>query len=274
MTERSVGTQLRPSDSALKILFEQASNAVEESICNYSIGIIFGAEDRHLDMATGVAISWKRRRLIVTAKHSFRPGDENKQLTLILPRNRPLNRADVTPLPPLDLDCLLQVSAVPIVRCEWEDLAYFEVGDGFGSRSDLEFYELSESAVCPPTGTQCLLSGFPNDLSGQIASSESLANLANRWSEICNPEDNGRFLKNFDAQFHFLMKFHKANKGTQPEGFSGGGIWFALSQNSDSPIWHSVPGLSGIQSRWFPKSSLTLAVRVEYIVQFLRENIK
>jgi hypothetical protein len=164
--------------------------------------------------------------------------------------------------------------SLSLVRCELQDLAYFEGNENFGNASDVDFCEIPSFALSPPIGTSCVLSGFPQDLSGRISSEEVLVNLANRWSEVCTPGNSEGFLKGFDAEHHFLMKFHKADKGERPEGFSGGGIWFPLRESSASQIWHPVPGLAGIQSKWFPNSALTLAVRVELLVRFLEDSLK
>jgi len=163
---------------------------------------------------------------------------------------------------------------VTLVRCEFEDLAYFEVDDGFGPLSDIEFCELPAFATSPPVGTSCVLSGFPQDLSGRISTEEVIVNLANRWSQVCSLGGDERFLKGLDPKRHFLMTFHKADKGKQAEGFSGAGVWFPLREPSTSQVWRPVPGLAGIQSKWFPKKALTLSVRVELLVRFLGETLK
>ena len=69
------------------------------------------------------------------------------------------------------------------------------------------------------------------------------------------------------------MKFHAADKGKNAEGFSGGGVWFLMEKPGAETVWRPTPGLAGIQSKWFPKKSVTLAVRVELLVRFLTESI-
>jgi hypothetical protein len=256
-----------------EIEVEPARDAIEHSISRHSVGFVFGGTGRQLDTASGVALIWRKRRLIVTANHVFPAGAENEDFVVILPRDRPLNRSDKVVLPPKDMACVVSMPRVSLVRCDSDDLAYFEVDDKFGESSDIDFYELPPFAVCPPAGTGCLLSGYPQDLSGPISSDEGLVNLANRWSKIESLGEKERFLKGFDGDSQFLMKFRKANKGERAEGFSGGGVWFPLRQASDSRVWHAVSGLAGIQSKWFQGSALTLAVRVEILVRFLDHTI-
>jgi hypothetical protein len=258
----------------LQDMFDQASDAFEHRVARHSVGIVFGEIGQHVDTATGIAVLWHAKHIIVTASHVFQGSSLDQAVTLILPRDRPLHRGNgVGAMPPLDLDCLLPIPRVSPVMGQSEDLAYFEIDESLTAASDLEFFELPLNAVAPPAGSSCLLSGFPSDLSGRISNEEVLVNLANRWSEIIDCGGDGRFLGGFDPNLHFLMEFRKADKGRQPEGFSGAGIWFPLRQSSDGPIWHAVPGLAGVQSSWFPRKSLTMATRVECLVRLLKENI-
>lgn len=117
--------------------------------------------------------------------------------------------------------------------------------------------------------------GFPEDLSIPLpGEEEAIVNLASRCSEILDPTKESQFLGSaFQQDFHFLMKFHNANKGKEAPGFSGGGIWCSIRQPDLSQIWRPNPGLVGIQSSWFPKRSITFAVKVELLVQFLAETL-
>jgi hypothetical protein len=250
---------------------EPARDAFEHCVSRHSVGFVFGGNSQHLDTASGVALSWQKRQLIVTANHVFPTGAENEEFGVLLPRDSPLNRSDQASLPPKEPACVVVMPRVSLVRHNSHDLAFFEVDDRFGESSDVEFYELPSFAVAPPPGTGCLLSGYPRDLSRPISPDEGLVNLANRWSKIHSPGDKERFLKGFDSKSQFLMEFRKANKGKRAEGFSGGGIWFPLRQVPDSMVWHIVPGLAGIQSKWFARSALTLSVKVECLVRFLQQ---
>ena len=269
MTEHVSGAS--PTKETLREeMFRQATDAFEHCVSRYSVGLVFGERGQHVDTASGVAVAWRGRHVIVTAKHVFPEGAEDQGVTLILPRDRPLHRGDgVGQLPPNDLDCVIPMPRVAVVRSNSEDLAYFEVNRSIGDASDVEYYELPSIAVTPPSGTRCALSGFPEDLSGRISDEEVVVRLANRWSEVAKPGTAGRFLKGFDSEAHFLMEFRKADKGKRPEGFSGGGVWFPLRQSSDTQLWRAVPGLAGVQSAWFPNRALTLSVRVECLVRFL-----
>jgi hypothetical protein len=275
MTKQISGPTLSAQPDRREPIFEHASDAFEERISRYSVGLVFRGRDGNPETASAVALSWKRRGLIVTAEHVIPKGAEGEGVLCVLPRGRPLSRGEHrTHLPPLDSGCLVPLPHVTLVRCEFEDFAYFEVDDGFGPLSDIEFCELPSFATSPPVGTSCVLSGFPQDLSGRISAEEVIVNLANRWSQVCSLGDDERFLKGFDPRRHFLMKFHKADKGKQAEGFSGAGVWFPLRESSDSQLWRPVPGLAGIQSKWFPNKALTLSVRVELLVRFLGDSMK
>jgi hypothetical protein len=275
MADQISGRASNVDTDSLERIFQHASDAFEERVSRYSVGLIFRGGEGRPETASAVALNWRRRRVIVTAAHVIPKHEEGDGVFLVLPRSRPLSRGDHSAgLPPLDLECLVSLPHIALVRCEFDDLAYFEVDDKFGDLSDIEFCELPAFAVAPSVGTSCVLSGFPQDLSGRISSEEVIVNLANRWSQVCGLGDDERFLKGFDSERHFLMEFHKADKGKQAEGFSGAGIWFALRESSASRVWRPVPGLAGIQSKWFPNKALTLSVRVELLVRFLGENLK
>jgi hypothetical protein len=251
---------------------EPARDAFEHYVSRHSVGLIFSEDGRSPENASGIAINWQGRRLIVTASHVFlQPSNRVASFTALLPRDRPLNRGRDIVLPPKDLDCVVPMSEIPIIRSNSDDLAYFVVNEAFGKLSDIDFHELNPRAISPSPGTGCLLSGFPQDMSGQISPNEALINLANRWSEIEALGVEDRFLGGFDREREFLMKFHVADKGKRPEGFSGGGVWFPLRQTSQG-IWHPVVGLAGIQSKWFERRALTTSVKVERLVRFLSES--
>jgi hypothetical protein len=275
MTEHVAGPGLRDSTDSIERISQHASAAFEERVSRHSVGLVFKGTQGLPETASAVALRWKQRRVVVTADHVIPRGNEGDGVSLILPRDRPLSRGnDIQPLPPPDSDCVVSLPHLSLIRCEFEDLAYFEVDEKFGEGSDIEFCEIPSFAASPPIGTSCVLSGFPQDLSGRLSSEEVIVNLANRWSEVCVLGDSERFLKGFDPERHFLMKFHKADKGERPEGFSGAGVWFPLRESSASQIWHPVPGLAGIQSKWFPSSAVTLSVRAELLARFLQESLK
>jgi hypothetical protein len=275
MTDQISGRALNVDIASLERIFQHASDAFEERISRYSVGLAFRGREGNPETASAVALNWKQRRVIVTAEHVIPREEEGEGVLCVLPRSRPLSRGDHrAEFPPLDSGCLVSLPRITLVRCEFEDLAYFEVDDSFGHLSDIEFCDIPAFAAAPPVGTSCVLSGFPQDLSGRISSEEVIVNLANRWSQVCSLGDDERFLKGFDSEHHFLMKFHKADKGKQAEGFSGAGVWFPLRESSDSQVWRPVPGLAGIQSKWFHNKALTLSVRVELLVRFLRESLK
>lgn len=257
---------------------EPALDAFEHCISRFTVGLVFESTGPFLDTASATAVSWRGRRLLVTARHVFPQGAEDRGVTLLLPSDRPLSRGkESDTLPPLELNCVKQLTQISVVRCDFEDavdLAYFEISESVSANSDLQFYDLPLIARTPEPGAGCILCGFPADLSASLSKGEWLARLVNRRSKICMPDDQQRFLKGFEPDFHFLMKFRKADKGNRAEGFSGGGVWFPLRQNSKSKIRRALPGLAGIQSKWFSSSAITASVKVEHLVRFLDQTMK
>lgn len=256
-------------------LIRSQLDALEHAIGRYTVGFVFPWQGRrHVPTASGVAVTWANRRIVVTAKHVFEGITDDDDFLLVLPVDRPFQRDDKITMPSTqDAEIVARPSA-PITKSKSCDLAFFEVNDDFGRSSDLEFYRLPSFARTPDHPAQCVMMGFPEDLAIPLpALDEALINVAARWSETLDPSEESRFLsiKDFDSESHFLMKFRAANKGKAAPGFSGGGIWFPIKQKQSALLWCPNPGLAGIQSSWFPKRSTTLAIRVELLVHFLKE---
>lgn len=258
----------------MREIFENMRDALENCVARYTVGFVFKFQGPpHLDVAAGVAIKWNGRRLIVTARHVLKEEDFD-DVRLILPLDQPFDRGGTVVVPQeLHPVVAMPVPKASFVQCEWEDLGYFEVATNFAASSDLDFYPLPPLARTPVEGRGCVLMGFPRDLSGPLSGSEAAAVLAARWSSVHDAGEEGKFLKSFERNDHFLMKFHEADKGKNAEGFSGGGVWFLTEEPGAETVWRLTAGLAGIQSKWFPKKSVTLAVRVELLVRFLTESI-
>jgi hypothetical protein len=177
---------------------------------------------RHIPTATGVAVEWANKRVLVSAKHVLE--DTSDEIQLVLPVERPFNRNAEIKVPSiLDAEIVPRPST-PIVKSDSHDLAFFEVSKSFGQSADLAFYPLPAYARTPKHPAQCVLVGFPEDLSTPLPSKgEAIVNVAARWSETLDPSAESPFLssRDFDPEFHFLMKFRAANKGKAAPGFSG-----------------------------------------------------
>jgi hypothetical protein len=258
----------------MREIFENMRDAFENCVARYTIGFVFPFQGPpHLDVAAGVAVKWNGRCLIVTARHVLKEEDFDG-VHLILPLDQPFGRGGPIVVPKKTHPMVeMPVPKASFVQCEWEDLGYFEVASNFGGSSDLDFYPLPPLARTPGSNTGCVLMGFPRDLSGPLSRSQAAAVLAARWSSVHDVGEEAKFLKPFAQNNHFLMKFHAADKGKSAEGFSGGGVWFLIEQPGSETVWRPTPGLAGIQSKWFSKKSITLAVRVELLVRFLSESI-
>jgi hypothetical protein len=258
-------------------LIRNQLDALEHAIGRYTIGFVFPWQgQQHVPTASGIAVTWADKRIVVTAKHVFEGTGDNEEFLLILPVDRPFERDDQITMPSAQDAKIVARPAAPIIESKSCDLAFFEVNDDFGTSSDLEFYSLPSFARAPGHPAQCVMMGFPEDLAIPLPTiDEALINIAARWSETLDPSEESRFIsvKDFDQQSHFLMKFRTANKGKAAPGFSGGGIWFPIKQQQSAQLWRPNPGLAGIQSSWFPKRSTTLAIRVELLVDFLMETL-
>jgi hypothetical protein len=246
-------------------------DAIEHSVGRYTVGFIFPwSGQRHVPTASGVAVKWANKRVVVSAKHVFE-GDP-KDVQLALPVKRPFSRDEEIKAPSSFDAEIVRRPMTPIIESDSYDLAFFEVNENFGQSSDLDFYPLPTFARTPEHPAQCALVGYPEDLTVPLPyAGEAIINVAARWSETLDPNEEARFLstRDFDVECHFLMKFRAANKGKTAPGFSGCGVWFSIRQPASAQVWRPNPGLAGIQSSWFAKRSITLAVKVELLVEFL-----
>jgi hypothetical protein len=246
---------------------EHFRDAVEGHASRFSVGFVFGLAQRNLDIASGVALRWKSKRVILTAAHVL---DEPNFLQgrMILPIDRPFDRGERTSTVPSELHrgIVNMPAGIALATSSFDDLCCFEVDDDFGNSSDIQFFGLPSFASTPKPGTRCLMLGYPQDLSHRISETDAAVNMAARWSERVKLVKG---LKNFSQKSHFLMKFQKADKGESPVGFSGAGIWFPVVQPPSAIVWRPNLGLAGIQSIWYKNRSLTQAVKVERVVRFL-----
>ncbi len=72
---------------------EHFRDAVEYHAGRYVVGFVFGQDSQHpqnLDMATGVAISWRGKNIVLTAAHVFSGTTRPK---ILLPMDFPFERA-------------------------------------------------------------------------------------------------------------------------------------------------------------------------------------
>jgi hypothetical protein len=245
-------------------------DALEGHASRFSVGFVFGLFQQHLDMATGVAVNWNSKRIILTAAHVF-DGPNFLDGRIVLPIDGPFDRGGRNyPLPSeIHRGIVDMPPGISLARSNLDDLGCFEVDRSFGSFSDIQFLDLPPFAKTPRPGRGFLMLGYPQDLSRPVSDTEAAVNMAGRWTERVRLGKGSRSLKDFRPRAHFLMKFHKADKGEHAAGFSGAGIWFPVVQPQNAIIWRPRIGLAGIQSMWYPNRLLTQAVRVERVVRFL-----
>lgn len=80
---------------------ENQREAFEQAISKYTIGFVFPGDidQQHVATASGVAVAWAKKRLIVTAKHVLQDVADDAVLQMILPLKGSLNRDDDTRVP-------------------------------------------------------------------------------------------------------------------------------------------------------------------------------
>jgi hypothetical protein len=252
---------------------EHVRDAVEGHASRFVVGFVFGADQENLDIASGIAVCWKGKRIIVTASHVLQ-GPRLSETRIILPTDRPFERAGRAL--PAEATAVgrtteaLMPTDVKVVRSrELDDLCYFEVDSEFGSNSDLQFHNLGRVAKTPRPGTICLMLGYPRDMARVLSHTEADVHMTGRWSDRVTLGKDSRFLKWFRPQKHFLMRFQETDKGTSAVGFSGAGIWFPTVHPQNQIVWRPDLGLAGIQSRWYASRRLTQVVKVERLINLL-----
>jgi hypothetical protein len=225
------------------------------------------------EMGAGSACSWMGKKLVLTAKHVV-AGAEPSELAFF---TRPSGQIGwVTRDGPPAFAERVPLRIEEIVESPRQDLAALILTGGEADRSQLHFCDLPACLAPVPSGPGVtLLIGYPGDQSFPIATVRRRNGSVHHdlvavpeafWGSIVdNPP---RFLSSdYDPARHFLLRFDPSEEGSMPHGYSGAGVWYQRS--GKHALWVAQPVLAGLQTSWYARSKLMVAIRSEVVREFL-----
>jgi hypothetical protein len=225
------------------------------------------------------ALLWGSQPCIVTAAHVVENA-ELKDLGFFGCSNASLEERSAVDIRPENIFRAepLRDPNAKLYRCEWEDLAVISVESKFFPK--LEFFDVSEEWIDPPSGEIVSCFGFPsaNNLElGRRRIGEDLdvmlALYATAHSVKVQPmptTERHKFkLKDFNPEHHYLVSFESANDGIHPRGLSGSGMWWEKEKHE--MIWRANFKFAGINFAAWEKGSTLGTIKASVVCRFLEE---
>ena len=244
-------------------LINREGEAIEEAVAWHTVGIVV---EHSKSIGTGTAILWRRRPVILTARHVVE-GSPNDDIWFYFRDEGTMKRSPIDELPKRrDVEYKAKVRMKIVVRCgaENSDLAALEVERSIGDEHPVRFFDLAEDSTTPPSGTIISMRGYPFDLSRVVSPGIRAAFAMLQWSRI---QETPR-LHRFDPASEFLTRFVAADQGKHAPGFSGAGAWF---EKSAGGVWLPRLGLAGVCTHYYRRPKLLSLLRIEQVTRFLGE---
>ena len=247
--------------------------ALQERLSWHTVGIIANYEGREgRGIGTGVGITYKGRKLILTAEHVV--GETHlENLYFIFRPNATLQYAEYGEIKNLSgvrtsqLEDRVQIKTEQLVISEDYDLAAICVPSETDDKFPIQFFELDLQSATPTLGTPVLMKGYPSDTTRQLAASNDFVVFPSmEMTDVIQPPEG---LTDFDNGVSYLMPCSIAVDGRSPKGFSGGGVWYQGDVIPLDKVWKPVLKLGGIVYKYYAERQLLKAYRMEIVRDFL-----
>jgi hypothetical protein len=256
-------------------LVVQANQAIFEWVAWCTPALIIGARG----LASGVAVSYAGRPLIITAKHVL-DGVAVDKIRFIPRPSGSLKRAGKREVVSDHLTMSdAQATSVPIQNAiegsDHEDIAALEILPSFADTSRFRFAELPPKQRSLDLGEEVLVYGFPSDLIVDVTNRrlDQLGKAVHAHAEWTRVFGRKNRIGGYDPQVNFLLIYAREegeDVSEKPHGLSGCGVWRGPSLPRDG-IWSpTATELVGIQSSWYRKAGLLKATRIEKVLDLLR----
>ena len=244
-------------------LIHNEGKAIEEAVAWHTLGIV--ADDGQ-SIGTGCAILWRKRSLILTARHVIESSPDD-DIWFHFRHEGTMKRSPVQDLPSRrDVEYKPKVRIKIVGRCcsEDVDVAALEVQRSIEDEHSVRFFELAEESITPTAGTIITMRGYPSDLARVVVPGSAASFAMIQWSRI---QDKPHFAP-FDPALEFLTPFVAADQGKHARGFSGAGAWFDRPTDG---VWHPNLGLAGVCTHYYSRKKLLSLLRIEQVTRFLNE---
>jgi hypothetical protein len=263
----------------------EENKAFQEKAWSHTLGIVnrkgVVSEDERTRselIGTGCACLWRRRKLVLTAKHVL--GRCGTADIAFLPRVGNSLGWDA----PGEIQGIAErvvVGVEGIVRCQWEDLAAILLKPDQLEPLNVEFCELPRRLALDQTVKgegSVLLIGYPVDQTFEVSESKH-GNHTTKWMGCPSDSFWGELVgspecsldSSYDPDCHVLIRFQPSKGGSKPHGYSGAAVWCDPTRRG--AVWTANPILLGVETCAYQKSALVRAVRARMVRQFLEESL-
>lgn len=256
-------------------LVVQANQAVFEWVAWCTPALVVGERE----LASGVAVSYAGRPLIITAKHVL-DGISADRIRFI---PRPSGSLKMAGKREVVSDHITMSDAaatsVPtesvVAGSDHEDIAVLEISPAFAHASRFRFWELQARFRPTDPGEEVLVYGFPSELvvdvnNRRLRERGKAVHAHAEWTRVVEKASE---VSGHDPQTHLLLRYAREegeDVADTPHGLSGCGVWRAPLLPREG-IWSpNSTELVGIQNSWYKRAGLLKATRVEIVMNLLR----
>ena len=259
-----------------------ATTAFSEYITSCSV--IVTSSDPEFDHGSGVAVRYNGKHYLLTAAHVLRPLKNLHELRII---GRPPTPFKNVALRQLQGDIpgvndgsfgfseSTRVDAVSRIFGEAEeDIVAIEINRGQESLPYTIFHDLVQcnSDDLNP-GSIASAFGFPGAIAQRVMHqvTQRQGVMANSLHIDIEVKDISVAPEGLNSAVNFITDYTFEDAGCDPKGMSGCGIW-SRPQRSTGLVWSPyTTRLLGIQSSFYPRSKLLVAVRIERVLTLLSQ---
>ena len=256
---------------------EAATVAFSEYIT--SCTVIVTSDDDGFDHGSGVAVQYKGKEYILTAAHVLKPLRDHRKLKFLGRPSVPFKNVTFNQLPGLLEQKgvgFSEAASVYVSKCIYgaadEDVVAIEVKNVHDSLPQTIFHNLSEhESIQPHAGTLVSAFGFPGEIARhvthKVTGHRGVMALSLHIDAIV--QDISVAPDRLDPAINFITDYTFKESSCNPKGMSGCGIW-SRPKHSTGLVWSPyTTRLLGIQSSFYPRSKLLVAVKIERIMSIL-----
>ena len=255
---------------------EAATVAFSEYIT--SCTVIVTSDDDGFDHGSGVAVRYKGKEYILTAAHVLKPLQDHRKLKFLGRPSVPFKNVTFNQLPSLPEKGVgfSEAASVHVSKCIYgaadEDVVAIQVKNVHDSLPQTIFHNLSEhESIQPLAGTLASAFGFPGEIATpvthEITGHRSM--MARSLHIDVKVQDISVAPDGLNPAVNFITDYTFKESGCNPKGMSGCGIW-SRPKHSIGLVWSPyTTRLLGIQSSFYPKSKLLVAVKIERVMSIL-----
>ncbi len=260
---------------------EAATVAFSEYIT--SCTVIVTSDDNGFDHGSGVAVRYKGKEYILTASHVLKPLQDHRRLKFLGRPSVPFKNVTFNQLSSIREKGIgsigfSEAASVHISKCIYgapdEDVAAIEVKNVHDSLPQTIFHNLEQhESIQPLAGTLASAFGFPGEIATHVTHEITghRGVMALSLHVDVEVQDISVAPNRLNPAINFITDYTFKESSCNPKGMSGCGIW-SRPKHSTGLVWSPyTTRLLGIQSSFYPKSKLLVAVKIERVMSVLSQ---